>query len=510
MTDTSRSPRTIGRPTVQTTLVSFPLLAGLVAFVAALGQASMLADADSYWHLATGRWIIANRAVPTTDPFSHSMPGVAWTAHEWGSEVLMRVAYDWAGWPGMLWLAAIAFALTMAIMARFLVDRMEPQHAIVLTLVCATLMVTHLLARPHVIVWPLTVAWVGALVRAGEQRTAPPWYLLVMLVVWANLHASFTLALGFTAALAVDAVMQRETTASRVACARQWGAFFVAAIACSLINPQGIGAYEHARSVMAMTTTLAVVNEWKSADFHTFRPLLLWLLMVLGLGLTGRLRLSVARLMFVCGLLYLALKHQRYHALVGVVSPFLLATPIAAGLKSLTDSTGKDVEVLDRWFRALARPASANGILMIVALGALLAYGNTRISRPAPAAEITPARALAAFQATGTTGRVLNEYSFGGYLIFRGIPVFYDGRGDMYGDALIGEAVDALFLKHRGALEQLLATHQIGWTLLTPTTPAVQLLDYLPNWQRIYADSIAVVHVRRDLLHTAPSPVPPR
>jgi hypothetical protein len=209
-------------------------------------------------------------------------------------------------------------------------------------------------------------------------------------------------------------------------------------------------------------------------------------------------------------LLYLALKHQRYHALVGVVSPFLLATPIAAGLKSLTDSTGQDVEVLDRWFRALARPASANGILMIVALGALLAYGNTRISRPVPAAEITPARALAAFQATGTTGRVLNEYSFGGYLIFRGIPVFYDGRGDMYGDALIGEAVDALFLKHRGALEQLLSTHQIGWTLLTPTTPAVQLLDYLPNWQRIYADSIAVVHVRRDLLHTAPSPVPPR
>ena len=510
MTSTTMPHDSSGRPTAQTAFVSFPLLAGFIAFVGALGQASMLADADSYWHLATGRWIIAHRAVPTTDSFSHSMPGVAWTAHEWGSEVLMRVVFDWAGWPGLQWMAAIAFALTIAIMARFLVDRMEPQHAIVLTLVGATLMITHLLARPHVIVWPLTVAWVGALVRAGEQRTAPPWWLLPMLVVWANLHASFTLALGFAVALAADAIMQGETTAARLACARRWGAFVVAAIACSLINPRGIGAYEHARSVMAMTTTLAVVSEWKSADFHTFRPLLLWLLMVLGLALTGRLRLSAARLLFVCGLLYLALKHQRYHALVGVVSPFLLATPIAAGMTSWTDTSGKDVELLDRWFRALARPARASGILVVIALGALLAVGHVRMSRPIPAAAITPERAVAAFQATGMTGRVLNEYSFGGYLIFHGIPVFYDGRGDMYGDALIGEAVDALSLKKRGAIERLLATYHIGWTLLTPSTPAVQLLDYLPNWQRIYTDSIAVVHVRRDLLPIVAPPTPSR
>jgi hypothetical protein len=33
--------------------------------------------------------------------------------------------------------------------------------------------------------------------------------------------------------------------------------------------------------------------------------------------------------------------------------------------------------------------------------------------------------------------------------------------------------------------------------LLAPTTPAVGLLDRMDGWQRVYADDVAVVHVRR-------------
>jgi hypothetical protein len=33
--------------------------------------------------------------------------------------------------------------------------------------------------------------------------------------------------------------------------------------------------------------------------------------------------------------------------------------------------------------------------------------------------------------------------------------------------------------------------------VLAPSTPAVALLDRLPNWKRAYADDVAVVHLRR-------------
>ena len=32
---------------------------------------------------------------------------------------------------------------------------------------------------------------------------------------------------------------------------------------------------------------------------------------------------------------------------------------------------------------------------------------------------------------------VLNQYDFGGYLIFKGVKVFVDGRTDLYGDAFL-------------------------------------------------------------------------
>jgi hypothetical protein len=32
--------------------------------------------------------------------------------------------------------------------------------------------------------------------------------------------------------------------------------------------------------------------------------------------------------------------------------------------------------------------------------------------------------------------------------------------------------------------------------LISPNWPAVVLLDHLPGWRRLYADDIAVVHVR--------------
>jgi hypothetical protein len=47
---------------------------------------------------------------------------------------------------------------------------------------------------------------------------------------------------------------------------------------------------------------------------------------------------------------------------------------------------------------------------------------------------------------------------------------------------------------------KLLDQYKFGATLLEPNTPAVAMLDRLPDWQRVYSDDVAVVHKRRDAL----------
>ena len=230
---------------------------------------------------------------------------------------------------------------------------------------------------------------------------------------------------------------------------------------------------------------------------------MIWLGLVLALAFSARLRTSVLRGVLVIGLLYIALKHQRYHALVGLVSPFVLAVPIAEGLRRHAREGYGHVEGtarLDQLFQWLARPARARSIAVMVVIAGSLAAMARDIMPSGPPPAITPSNALAAFQATGVRGRVLNSYAFGGYLIFRGVPVFVDGRSDMFGDEFLSEAGRAFALSSPHALVRLMAKYQIGWTMLAPQAAVVELLDHLPEWQRIYTDSIAVVHVRREPL----------
>ncbi len=92
--------------------------------------------------------------------------------------------------------------------------------------------------------------------------------------------------------------------------------------------------------------------------------------------------------------------------------------------------------------------------------------------------------------------RVLNEAPFGGYLIWREIPVFIDGRAELYGEQFGVKYFSAVMLKDVNALFDLLKRYEIDAVLLKADTPASLLLDHLDGWRRVYADEYSVLHVR--------------
>src|SRR5689334_7950950 len=74
---------------------SWPLIIASAALARALAQpAALLNDPDTYLHIAAGRWMLAHQALPTQDPFSHSLAGAVWVAHEWLAEVIFAAVYD--------------------------------------------------------------------------------------------------------------------------------------------------------------------------------------------------------------------------------------------------------------------------------------------------------------------------------------------------------------------------------------------------------------------------------
>jgi len=125
----------------------------------------------------------------------------------------------------------------------------------------------------------------------------------------------------------------------------------------------------------------------------------------------------------------------------------------------------------------------------------IIATAAAQVRDVRPAARITPEAAVAS-AGLAETGRVLNDYSFGGYLVFAGIPTFIDGRSELFGGPFIVRYNRAVSLADLGDFLKLLDDYKFDGTLLEPNTPAVALLDRLPDWQRVYNDDVAVVHKR--------------
>ncbi len=462
-----------------------PLAVGGVLYLVMLTVGDkLLNDADSYWHIVVGRWIVDHGAFPTRDPFSFTFAGSPWIAKEWLSQILYATAQAAAGWPGMVVLAAAAVALAFGLFTRFLLDDLKPLYAILFAAFAFLLAAPHVVARPHILAFPVMVAWVAGLVRAADGKRAPSLWLLPLMVLWANLHGGFTFGIMMVGALGLDAIVSAPAE-TRLRTVAEWVGFGLLALAAGCVTPYGWQSMLMTAKILGLGPALSIISEWRPADFSHFGGIEAVLLLGLGFALWRGVTLPPVRIVILLGLVHMALSADRNAEIFGLIAPLIIARPLASQIATL---------------RARSRQAG-NSRVVVVAVTALLVIlvpATVALSAAfhyAPNANITPAGAVAALK-KADPGPILNQYDFGGYLVYEGVPTFIDGRTELYGSAFFDRYYRAVTLQDLPGLERLLDTYKIKATLLAPGTPANAWLDRLPGWHRLYADDIAVVHVR--------------
>lgn len=480
--------------TWQVWLPSWPWVIGILAMLRALASPlALLHDPDTYLHLAAGRWMLAHRALPTSDPFSFTFAGAHWAPSEWLGELTLATVYRISGWGGTVVLTASCFGLAVGLLAWFLLRRVDPLPAIIAALAGAVLVLPHLLARPHVMALPLVVLWSGALLGARDDNRGPPWAVLPVMTVWANVHGSFLFGLALAGFLAGEAVVRPAAAQSRLAEARRWAGFGIAAGLAALVNANGVAALVQPFRLMAMPALQTGFGEWLPANLAQFPALEAWLLGAIALGFACRSPLAWTRLVLLLGLVHMALAHVRHADLLGLVGPLAAAGGLGPALAGLTQPAAPSP--LLRAAAILARPARLPGQILALAAAAMVCLPVLARPMDRSGDAVTPQAAVEAAHRLGLSGPVLNSEAFGGYLIFSGIPTFIDGRIEMYGNDFLA----AYLAAERGdaaALTALLDRYGITWTLLQAQAPAVAVLDRLPGWRRVYADNQAVIDVR--------------
>jgi hypothetical protein len=443
----------------------------LVAFLIAFPTQIFL-DGDTGWHLGAGHWIVQNIAVPLADPFSHTHPGKAWTAHEWLAELLM-VGAEWVdGWAGLKVMFALSLALTLWLIGREAFRRLPARWAMLALIIITGILMSFSHARPHMLAWPLLAGWTLILLRARERNEAPPLAAALLMVVWANLHASYIIAFGIAGLFGLESLIANLKDRRLLG---RWMLFGIASLAAALVTPLGPSHFLYPFEVSGMEA-LSIIGEWRRS---TPLPDTLFYVCLAGLGLFAAKHwrtVSPLRLLLLAGLSAMAILHARHQMLFAIVGGLVL-------LFALTPAGGP---------RKAFAPAAwlVPGLVLLVAARLLVpfefkdhsSYPLTLLERVPESIKVKP---------------VYNEYSQGGPLVMLGYRPYIDGRADMYGDDFTFRAkaiTNGDIVKFREDAKRF----GIAWVLLEQDNALGEKLRREPGWRVFAEDEHAVVFVRAE------------
>jgi hypothetical protein len=457
-----------------------PILVAAATFAIVAFTPALFNDGDTYWHIAAGLRMIADRAVLVRDPFSYTFANAPWNAHEWLSEVLMAGAWRASGWGGVALLFAAAAGLSAGLLAWHLGRWYATFSQLAILILCLACTAGSLLARPHLLALPLLELWTAGLVIARSQRRAPSWFLLPVMTLWANMHGGFVFGFLMLFYAGLEAVF--EERGSRRKTLVTWGLFAFGTLAAAALTPQFLDGLIFPFRLAGMTS-LAHIGEWEPTSFATLHPFELVLLAAFYVFLSRGVKLPAGRVLICLLLLHLALEHMRHQVLFAIAVPLLLAEPLSQALGSRPEG--------GRMHPAIHVALASLAIAIVIGVSVVrLSYAFPRGGQ-----NLTPQAALDHVPQTLAATPVLNAYGFGGYLIFRGVRPFIDSRAELYGDEFL-DRYARIVAPDTKTLTQTMQKYRVGWTIFPPDSPVISVLDLLPGWRRTYSDSVAVVHVR--------------
>jgi hypothetical protein len=515
--------------------------------LAALGALLLLSiftsesgDSDTWWHLKTGQYIVQNHKLPAPDPFAWTTylgkpayPGEETTryfnlTHEWLAQVMFYAAYAARGFGGLVLLRA--FWLTAFCAAGgLIVYRRTGSYYRALGAAFSILTVMRLFVadRPQIV----TYLFLAVTILLLESRRHL-WLLPPLLLVWANCHAGFIMAWVVMGAYCAESLLYRMEGKPQADEKRLW-ICCLAAIAVSGINPNVfnvipvLGHYRESplqksiwewqrpeyKEVSPFTVLMCSSAALLLLNYRRTRPVEWILLVIFSIaGLTAMRNIFLIGLwgtIIVCTYLPKPGSHERNFwnwgvaAAIGACALWYFSHVFSLLVLAIV-ATPLVLMILRRWMV----PAEAlMAVLLIwgVAYQAMHGFGfQFRAAEwryPSDAADFILKHKL--------KGRMYNNYSQGGYLLWRLWPeqqVFVDGRAlneSVNADSnRIGMNADTVGGKSG---EQLLRDYGIDFIVMDSFDPTSGAAFYLPaaladpsqkEWKLVYQDIHDTIYMR--------------
>jgi len=508
-----------------------------------------LGDFDTWWHLASGRWIAVHHAVPSTDTLSFTVPDHAWVNLQWLFDVIVYGIYSLGGAPLLVIASALGLTVAVALLVGNIRLSLGPIATSLLTIWALVVVYERFICRPEI----LSFIYMGMVLRlllgARYDEGSRLWWLVPIMLLWVNCHSLFVIGAyaivcamvaASAARIGVLPAAWRAGSDLGPSGTRRMLAAGAAACAATVVNPFGLegmafpfrlwsridGSHaafqaigEFRRPFSGYFETLPI-GAYQWLFFFSVAAVALAVLLSLAPALTLRTRKPgeagepfwIGGPLIFAGLAYVSLMARRNIGIFAIGTVPL----VAASLQLLASRLGRRSATSPE--RDAGQPSGAASVARsaaTVVLAAALIVGlwlvaSNRFYRwddqteefglgvldvnfPIAASEFVADNAL--------PGKLFNDLTAGGYLTWtRPVPggVFIDGRLEVYNASFFTRYMNALAAPRKWG--ELADTYGIQTVLLFHRwgnrNTLIRALMGSGAWQLVYYDEVAVVFVR--------------
>lgn len=460
-------------------------------------------DPDMGWHLRNGADLLKDFNLVGGDIYSWTMAGYPWVPHEWLTDILMTIINNSFG----LWGLVIIFTTLIAYLFYFAAGIFKTNKITQAIIAIIALSVSYNIIgiRPQMVtlLGVAVVLYILFKARDTDNIKLIRWLPLVMLL-WVNLHGGFGVAFiiiaTFLFAEFIKIILLAKTKIKKdrdkilsIKQIKNISIFTGISFLATLINPSGWKVYLEIYQTFSDREILNSISEWISVSLYhpasyNFAILAVIILVLLFIN---KWKVDITKLILAMVIFYFSTTSWRHVPLFAIVAIPLLAEQISYVIG----------DELKAFSKHIFMPTIVL-IMMVIVSGNYYTNYSAGLSDETIYANLGnyPYGAVEYMKANDVGNRLLNEYNWGGYLIWK-YPqekVFIDGRMAIWkwDDLEIFKETKLVLGDHRQNVLDGLDRWNIDHILTTPGHPIRTILKKEENWQQVYGDNIATVWVK--------------
>lgn len=437
---------------------------------------------DYWWHIKAGEYIVQNKSIPYNDVFSWFgiQENLHWYSHEWLSEIFIFIfsTIKCGGYIFILFFTLLLFFLLYILNKN---DYINNYLFTSIWIIIGGVIFFYVIApRPHMISFILLVITISILIKyKNNENLKTIWFIPIVSFLWANFHGgssnlpyvlTFIILITGLFEFRVNKLKGKKLTLTQI---KTLIIIIIASILAICINPHGFDMIFYPYENMNDSYMLSIISEWRCPDLKNIGDYYIFgeIAIIIFAFIFTKEDILLEDFVLNGAFIYLSLKSVRFSALLYIISTFTIFKYVYFKEHLLTLNLDKIM------------------IRLITLIGGLCVLFYIMVAPTIlkePLAKNIPENVIELIKKENPK-KLYNDYDFGGYLIYKDIKVFVDGRADLYSRYNLKDAINLSALN--GSPNEIINKYKFDLFVIKNDCPLAYYLNDNSNYTKLIEDN---------------------